>query len=276
MNDSLQVRRTAIAYLYQGVPDLERKDNLAFYDEITRQGVDLPELLQQPQGLVLSRRGSGGTDQVAEVRIGPMRAEIPGGAKVNAALRCLIAETGPRSSPEVFKENADLVHGAFNNVWGARVGRVQLVEVSIAATIAVSHGTSGASGFLKDRCTRVGDAVKSHLGREFNGFAVSLTSTPIVAFGPDPLVAPLIGANVDLRLEPFVPDEQLMLITVMVKWPLLQFRLSEMPVPQELREKVRTDYHELNMTAKQPAEYVIPAWQYLERNVVPFLSAVGR
>lgn len=277
--DTLQIRRSAIAYLYQGSPALARNDNLSFYDEITNSGVELPEMNQQRQELVLLNRPNAG--QAFEVRVGAMVAPVqpPPGVFVQAPFRLLIAELGAQRPIKFFLESADTIYNAFQRVWGAKAGKLQLVEVSLIATAVMNH-PQGAVGFIKERLSKTSAELERHLGREFEGITLKLTSNPGIAVSAGPAPAsslPLSGASVELTFEPNAQDRTQVALTAMVKWQAVQIRLDEMQLPPEVRSALGgRDFLELNAEARVPSTYVAEVYNYLEKRVTAFLSAVGR
>ncbi len=279
ITDSLQVKRRAIAYLYQMVPALQRNDNMSFYEEITKHGVDLPEIMQQPHELALLKRTVGSPEQLDEVRVGAIAAPVPmvPGGMVPAAFRCLIAEQGSSRPLKLFVDLASTIHEAFGHVWGGRAGRLQLVEVAFVATVSVEH-PEGAPGFLKEYVTRTAQHVTNHLGRNFDGLSVKFTSNPVMQVGPGGPAVPLVGAHVELTLEPFLQDIMRQLfVNLAVKWPAMQFRLSDLQVPAEARAALgNKEFVELNVDPREPSSYIEQVSEYMEHQVLPFISAVSR
>ena len=272
---SPQLRRTAIAYLFQNVVTQQRSDNLAFYDEITKEGLDFPEMQQLPRELVLLQRGSPG--HLAEIHVGSMDvAAAPGAPVTAAAFRLLVAETGSSKPIEFFRDTADAVFEAFCNTWGTRRGRLQLVEVSIIAIVA-ANDPGGAAAFLRDHVMNVAAPAKDHLGRDFGQFGVKLGSGVVVEIGPNPVTTSLPGAQVDLNIESNIQDPQSLVLTLLVKWPLMQLRLSELQMPPEIKAQLGgRDFLEMNIEPKEPNLYIEQAYGYLNDRVMPFLRATGR
>jgi hypothetical protein len=276
--DSLQIRRAAIAYLYQLVPALNRRDNMAFYEELTKQGADFPEMNQQPQELALFRRTAGSLDQVAEVRVGALAiqaAPAPSGV-VPSAFRFLVAEQGSARPLQAFEESADIIYEAFKHIWAGRAGRLQLAEVSFMLTVAIDE-PDGAMAFLSKYATKTGEPARSHLGRNFDGLAIKLNSNPVIALGVASDVVPLAGAQIELTLEPFPQDLRQLFMNVIVRWPLLQFKISDIQLPPEARQAAGTrEFFELNNEPREPSSYLTQAYGYAEHHILPFLNALRR
>lgn len=272
--ESLRITRIAIAYLFQNVVPLERKDNLAFYDEVTREGADFPELHQLPRELVLLRKLGA---QQAEVRVGAMDVIAQGAQPNPAAFRLLIAEIGSSQPVKFFADKSDTVYEKFRDVWGGRLGQLQLVEVSIQGTVAAGDD-GGAAGFFQNRVLGFDKGLQGHLGREFNQFGVKLGSSVIVDVGtgaPDPTTIP--GAQVEFNLETSPQDPRVLTFQLLVKWPMIQLRLSGMQMPPEVRAKLGgQDFVEMNRDPKMPNTYIDSVYNYLERRVLAFLKAAGR
>lgn len=279
MISDLQIRRVAIAYLYQGSLTPGRDDNISFYDEITSGGVELPEMNQQRQELVLLHRPSPG--QAFEVRVGAMvpAAQPPPGVFVQSPLRLLIAEAGATRPLKFFLDSADTIYSAFQRVWGPRAGQIQLVEVSLIATTAINH-PQGAAGFIKERLSKTSSDLDQKLGRDFEGITLKLTSLPgiSVATGGAPAHnLPLAGASIDLTFEPNAQDAAQMALTALVKWQTVQVPLHQMQLPAEVRAAMGgRDFLQLNADARAPAKYVSEVYDYLETRVKAFLSVLGR
>jgi hypothetical protein len=273
LTESLQLGRIAIAYLYQNAITQDRADNFRFYDEVTKEGVDLPEMQQLPGELVLLQRVS--PEHMSEVRVGRMQVQgAPPGVPVQAPFRLLIAEQGSTKSIKIFQDNADSIASSFHTVWGGRVGRLQLVEVSIVASVQVSS-TEGAAAFIRDDVTHVGAAMRNHLGRNFNVFGMKLGSGMFVVQGAEAL--PLGGAHLELSIDSNPQDVRLLQVTLAAKWQALQLRVSDMQIPDQAKEAIgKRDFIELNVEAKQPETYVSQVYNYLQQHVIPFLAASGQ
>lgn len=276
--DSLQIRRTAIAYLYQLVPALNRRDNMAFYEELTKQGADFPEMNQQPQELALFRRTAGSLEQVAEVRVGALAvqaAPAPSGV-MPSAFRFLVAEQASPRPLSAFRESTDIIYQAFQHVWGGLTGRLQLAEVSFMLTVAIDE-PDGAIAFLSKYATKTEESVRSHLGRNFDGVSIKLSSNPVIAFGVASDKVPLAGAQIELTMEPFLQDRRQLFMNVIVRWPLLQFRGSDVQLPPEARQAAGSrEFFELNNEPREPSSYLTQAFEYVERHILPFLDALRR
>lgn len=275
LTDSLQLRRTAIAYLFQNVITPERADTLAFYDEVNKEGLEFPEMQHLQRELVMLRRVP--PDHVAEVHVGAMEAQAgPGGPTVPAAFRFLFAETGSTKPFKFYRDAADTIYEAFRKAWGARLGRLQLTEVSYIATLGV-NATEGAAGFMRDYLMQVDDPMKRHLGRDWGHFTAKLSSGILLAQGAGAEQQALPGAGVDIEVQSHPQDPRLLVLTLLVKWPLVQLRLNDLQIPVEVRAGLGgRDFLEVNVEPNPPHDHLDQVYKYLGENVVPFLSAAAR
>src|SRR5438105_5581311 len=124
--------------------------------------------------------------------------------------------------------------------------------------------TGGAAGFLRYRVMHSDGSMHKHLGREFGHFLVKLGSGMVVVRGPEASEQAIPGAMLDLQLESHLQDPRLLVITLLVKWPLVQLRLSDVQIPPEMRNSLgSSDFLELNVQAKQPNVYLDPVYNYL-------------
>lgn len=273
--DSLQLRRAAIAYLFQNVIPPDRADNLMFYDAVQREGLEYTELQQHARELVLLRRAS--PEHLAEIRVGSLEVQVPSSAvpvAVRAPYRLLVAETASSKPFKFFRDGADTIYNAFHQVWGSRTGRLQLVEVSFIATVSIQDA-EGAAGFVRDRVTRTSEAIAKHLGREFMQYGIKLGSGMTVVTGPGAAPGALPGAQIDLNLESNPQDPRLLVMQSVVKWQALQLPISSLP-PQARETVGGRDLIEVNTDAQQPNYYLDQAYNYLTNNVLPFLTALSR
>ncbi len=280
VDSSLLIRRTAIAYLHAQIPGAasQRQDNIQFFEEINSSGLDFPDMQQTGSELVLLNRAT--AERISEIRVGNFSpippGSVPPGVQVPTNFRLLFAE---QNSPKPLKftlDAADAAHEAMLKVWGSRLGTLTLVEVSMVATTQLNHA-EGAGAYLRDRVTRVGDVAENRLGRKFDQVSVKLNSHPPIAFGDNPQPPAIPGAQVELSLEALPPEQKLVVITLLVKWPLIQLRLRDLQLPLEVRTALGDrEFLELNHDLKPPTFYVEQVYNYLQNNVLSFLEAVGR
>lgn len=271
-SESLQVRRIAIAYVFPGAPRLERRDNLAFYDEVTGTGVELPELQQLPQEVVMLHRKA--PEYLLEVRVGALvGVPIQPAAAGGAPFRFLVAETGSGKPVKLFTDLADSCYHAFEKVWGARHGPTQMVEVSIISTLSFD-AMGGARTFLRERVLRNSDALRNHLGREVNEFAFKFGSGMVVGSTAS-VPEPMANAQLDLVLETVPQDERLLVLNLTAKWHGVQIPVAELPEPVRASFEGR-QILELNRKSRQPAAYVDETYEYLSKQVIAFLSDISR
>lgn len=271
--DSLQIGRIALAYLYQNAVAPTRKDNLAFYDAVTGEGLEFPEFQQHPKELVMIRRSG---ENIAELRVGQVDVINAAGGAVAKPFRFLLAETRSGKPIKFFKDDAENTFEKFLSIWGAQVGRLQLAELSMQGMFhAPDQG--GAAGFLKTRVLQVGPAVGDHLKREFGNYAVKLASDPLVTIGDASKGPPLQGAQVELTLENQAQDPARLVFHLLLKWPMLQLPVRGLAIPQPLRDKLGgRDVIEINVEAQRPNSYIDAGYEYLTDHVVPFLKALSR
>lgn len=270
-SESLQVRRTAIAYVFPSAVRLERRDNLAFYDDVTGSGVELPELQQLPQELVMLHRKA--PEYLLEVRVGAMNVPLQPPAAGGLPFRFLVAEAGSGKPVKLFNDLADSCYGAFEKVWGARHGTAQMVEVSIMSTLSFDTA-GGARGFLREKLLRNSDSLGNHLGRDVSEFAFKFGSGMILAGDPNSPV-PMANAQLDLVLETVPQDQRILVVNLTAKWHGVQIPVAELPEPARASLGGR-QMLEVNRKSRQPSEYVDETYGYLTRQVIAFLSDVAR
>lgn len=283
LSSSLQLRRSAIAYIFPVTPPNQRKDNLAFYAEVTKH-IELPEMQQQPTGLVLLNRTAGPTGHQTELNVGTMPHQVPPppGILVPTPFRFLVAETNSEKPLKFFVDSADAAYSVFVQVWGTRPGKLQLVEVSLVSTVQAGV-PGGALDFLRTRVSRA-EKQEPYLGRRIDGVGIKFSSGPamnIVVGEGEPRPAaqgPLSGTHVDLTIEPAQGDPNLLVLNLIVRWPHLQVQTSDVQqMTDEVRKVLRgANFFELNAEPHSPSVYINQVYQYLEKNVLPFLSAFGR
>jgi hypothetical protein len=280
VDSSLQVRRTAIAYLHPPVSlqgaTTQRQDNLQFYERILGAGLEYPEMVQQGSELVLLNRSSG-LEQVSEVRVGNValvQGPPPPGAQVPAHFRLLFAEQNASKAFKLVQDAADTVYEASRHIWGARLGPVTMVEVSMTATAQMGEN---AGAYLRDKVTRIGDHVQNRLAREFDQVHLKLVSNAPITIGEGTPNPPLPGAYVELSLDPVIPEQQLVVITLLVRWQAIRVDLKHLQLPPALRDALADkDFIALNQEAQAPIFYIDQVYNYLQKNTVSFLDAVGR
>lgn len=275
VNDSPQIRRVAIGYLYPNAVALDRADTLRFYDGLQTQHIALPELQQLPRELVLLRRDQIPT--IYEVRVGAIDvAPAPGAPPQPGPFRLLVAELAPRGPFKLFQESADTVYSEFQAVWGGRVGRVQLVEVNFQAAFSVQD-PAGAAHFIRTKFLgSASPAMANHLGRDYGMFGVNFGSPVTVVAGPGATAGPMPGAQVDFSVSPDMQARDVLVVALTAKWPSLQVRTGELHMPPAARQAFGgKDAIELNMDASEPAKYLAEVYKYVTENVVRFLKGLG-
>lgn len=281
VDSSLQVRRTAIAYLHPPVPmqgaTTQRQDNLQFYERILTAGLEYPEMVQQGSELVLLNR-SAGPEQVSEVRVGNIalvQGPPPPGTQVPAHFRLLFAEQNSSKAFKLIQDAAETIYEASRHIWGARLGQVGMVEVSMTATAQMGQ-SEGAAAYLRDKVTRVGDHVQNRLARQFDQVHIKLVSNAPITIG-EGTTPPLPGAYVELSLDPVIPDPQLVVITLLARWQAIRVDLKHLQLPPALKEAMADkEFIALNQEAQAPTFYIEQVYNYLKTNTVSFLDAVGR
>ncbi len=271
-HDSQQVRRIAIAYLFPSSIRLERKDNLAFYDCVTGEGIELPEMQQLPEELVMLNRRS--PDYLCEVRVGllPVPMQTPGSA-ASGLFRFLVAESGSHKAVKLYEDMADTCFAGFEHVWGSRHGFVQMVEVAITSTMSFD-GAGGARAFVTERLLRNPEALRNHLGRDITEFAIKLGSGMLLVGDPS-VPTPMSNAQLDLAIETVPQDPRLLVANLTAKWHGVQIPVSG--IPEQVRASIPgKQVLEMNRELRQPSEYVREAYAYLTKQVVAFLADVAR
>lgn len=272
--NSLQIRRSAIAYLFQTGLGLDRRDNMEFYDAITAEGVELPQMQQSPKELVLLHQRA--PDQGFEVRVGAMQVQAPPGIAVNAPFRLLVAETGSPKPVQFFSEAADSVFGAFRKIWKDRYGQLQMVEVSVFGTLSADPDPGGAAAFIRERALMGDEAIRRTLGREFGQFGFKLSSPMFLAVPPGTNL-PLQGAQLELTVESLMNDPKLIGITLLAKWQRIEVPVRGAQLPPEVRSAMGgRDVLELNTEPREPREYLTPVYEYFTDNVARFVANPGR
>ncbi len=213
---------------------------------------------------------------MSEVRVGRMQVQgAPPGVPVQAPFRLLIAEQGSAKPIKMFQDNADSVASSFHTVWGGRVGRLQLVEVSIVGSVQVGSA-EGSAAYIRDNVTACGTCACNHLGRNFNVFGMKLGSGMFVVQGAEAL--PLGGAHLELSIDSNPQDVRLLQVTLAAKWQALQLRVSDMQLPEQAKEAIGTRDFIGTKRRSQAARnaYISQVYTYLQHNVMPFLAASGQ
>jgi hypothetical protein len=269
--DSLQVRRTALAYVFPSAIRLDRRDNLAFYDKVTESGVELPELQQLPQEVVLLQRKP--PEYVNEVRVGALQMMVPGAAPTGAAFRLLIAEQGSSKPMKFFTDTAENCFSAFRQVWGARHGKVQMVEVALVGTVSCD-GNEGPREFIRNRVLRIGKIAQNQLGREQTEFSVRLGAGMLLIHGPE-MNAPVPNAQLDLTLETIPNESRLLAINLVAKFAGVQLPVTGIPEAHRAQLGGR-QVLEINQELLSPSQYVDPVYAFLTTNVMAFLADAAR
>jgi len=272
--DSIQIRRSAVGYIFQRAIELQRKDCLAFYELLSAEIGDYPEMHQDSATLTLRRHTA--PDNVAEVVVNRMDALQPTGAQVPIGTRFLFAEQSSRRPASEFSANADIAFEAFQQTWGsASLGRVQGVEINIQGTLAVNH-VAGAPGLIKQKFLS-GATDTGHLGREFPAATIKLVSGLVVTPQPNAAPVPLPSAVIDLTIEPFNPDQRLLFFNAVFQWPTAQINLADLALPAQAREALggRTSL-ELNQEMNKPSYHFDLGYNYVLKNVVPYLCSLAR
>lgn len=274
LSDTLQLRRAAIAYLFQNSIQVERRDNMEFYDAVTQEGIDLPQMQQLPNELVLLNPR--GVNQGFEVRVGRMPLAAPAGVNVQAPYRLLIAETGSPRPHKFFVDAADTVFEAFRKIWKDRRGTLQLVEVSLAGAFSAESEPGGAAGFLRDRALMGEEPIKRSLGRDFGQFGVKMSSPMHLGDLPG-LTVPLKGAQLELSIESVVQDPKLLAVQLLAKWQRVQLPMKNIQLPPQLKEALGgMDMIDINTEANDPREYLEPVYEYFTDNVGRFVAHPDR
>jgi hypothetical protein len=279
---SLQVRRIAIAYLHPPIAlqgaTTQRQDNLHFYEKILSAGLEYPEMVQQGSELVLLNR-SGGPETLSEVRVGNIAlAQGPPapGTQVPAHFRFLFAEQNSSKALKFVQDAAETMYDAGRHIWGPRLGPVVLVEVSMTATAQLPQGETAAA-YLRNKVTRVGEQAQNRLGREFEQVHLKLVSGAPIVIGEGAPQPPLPGAYVELTLEPVIPEQQLVVLNMLVRWQAVRLDLKQLQLPPQLRDVLAgKEFIAFNQEAQAPTFYIDQVYNYLQSNAVSFLDAVGR
>jgi hypothetical protein len=270
--DSLQVRRSAIAYVFQDTVQLDRSMALKFNEQLNSDGEDFPEMRHNPAEVVLSR---GTAPRTAEIHVGGFAAQTPqGGPAAVSGFRFLVADSESAKPIKFFCDLADTAHDAFNMFWGGRGGRLVMVEVAISATMELTDAPNGAAAHLLKELAHMSDPAQSALGRPVNHFALRLGSGLILAPESAPVKPPLGNAQVDLAFESFPADPRLVIVNMVVKWPAIDMRLRDTSVPVEMHSQLSsTGTLEMNQKAEKPSAYIDQSFDYISKNVVSFLRS---
>lgn len=113
---------------------------------------------------------------------------------------------------------------------GARLGQLMLVEVAMIGVVQVNH-PSGATAYLRDKVTGVGEHAQNRLARQFDQVHLTLVSGPAIQIGEVAQQSPLSGAHVEVKLEPASQDPNLVAITLTVRWPAIKLDLTQLSLP---------------------------------------------
>ena len=272
--DSLQIRRSAFAQIYNHPIEIQRSDALAFYEQLTREVGHYPEMLNEQTGMVLRRRGPG--QQLNEVQINRVQMGPAPNASVPAGMRFLFAETGSARPVSEFSSEAASAGQAYRSTWGEAVGRVTITEVAFIGTVVVNH-PQGSHAFLRQYLVSSTKDV-SHLGRDFPIVSVVLTAplTFDVTKGLQKQQL-LDSAEIRLSFEPYAADQRNLQFTTTYKWPLVQTNVRDIPLPSAVRAQIgNVGAVEMNQETHEPSRYIDVGYQYITGNVIPYLQAISR
>jgi hypothetical protein len=254
----ISLRRSAIGYVYRENPGLKREENLAFYDRVTASGVEISDFSIQGPELVLLRRAAPEKEGI-EVRVG--------GVGDEPRLRLLIAHNPTRSTAESTREVAKLVWEAFQSTWGSRLSEPLITEVTLEFSVPAPGGDS--KGYLQKEVAHLDIESLHRLGRGFEGFGLRLVSSPEVHFGEGP-PPPLVGAEVNIRVETLFQDFSQLFLLVTSKWPAIT--LPAEGLPDEIREKVQMPVLQVNPKAEEPGFYLKKVYDFVQNNLLPFVG----
>jgi hypothetical protein len=247
---SLTLRSVAIARVFATQPELQRDENLRFYDSVTGQGVDLPELVQSARQVQLLKRAPGQPAGAFQVLIDHLGSQ----------LRFLVSEDYPPRPFALFAKDADATWDAFLGVWPLNRlgGRPILSEVTLRMTAASESGS--ATTFLVDRVLHLSTDSLARLGRAVLGVGLRVI-VPLQVGSRDEKL-PLNGADINLLVETLVDDPSRLYFEITAKWPAL-------PLPPEIVAQGGPSF--LNAEVRKPSEYLEDVYSYLTDRVVTFL-----
>ena len=248
--ETFSLRRAAVAYVFPGRLELRREDNLAFYDRVTAQGVDVPQFQQEPTLLKLVRPAS--PKGMFQIEVGHYKQNF----------RFLVAEVWPTKPMKILAESADIAWDCFQETWPAnRLGgaRASFVETSLRLSAAAEGGN--ATTFLADRALRISHEALAKLGRGLNGIGLTLMLPVDLTPGPD---ASLGGAQVTIRIETLLDDPSCLFLEIVAKWPSIS-------VPPEIRQQSgAADF--LNPEVFAPSAYLNQTYDFVTQQAADFLN----
>lgn len=259
MLEDVTLRRSALAYVFPENPQLTREENLQFYDRVTASGVHVGGFQVEGPELILKRTPAPARSGL-EIRVGSF-GRAP-------KLRLLIAHLVGEDPVKMSRETADLVWQAFQKVWGGKVSRPDLTEVTLEFSIPAPGGD--AERFVIDKVGRVSHAALQNLGRDPEGTGFRFRAGPAIHLGDAESAPPLPGAGIDLRIERLVePTGAQLFVQAQVQWPAINLPTEKLP-PQ-LREQVGDTFLQVNPRAESPNHYLEQVYEYVTGNVVEFL-----
>ena len=255
VSDTLTARSYRVALLFSGQPQMERKDNLKFYDNLTAQGIALPTFEQRNNEIILQNVTAGAQLSVLRVSVGHFTDKF----------RLFILEDFPGKTMKIFQETADAAWKVFSDVWQESAQGISLAEVTLRYT-AVAEGGS-ATGFLLDKCLRVPKESLAALGRELNGMGIRLVSPVVVAPKQEP---PLANADFNANIETLLEDPSRLYMQVTAKWPSLPLPAARKPV---VGAEGMPPF--LNPECQKPSWYLGQVESFIRNQIAGFLTKAG-
>lgn len=255
--DTFSLRRAAIAFVFPGQPELRREDILKFYDRVSAEGIDVPQLKQEKSAAILVRASGVGTQaNVFAIEVGHHEGNF----------RFFVHEVWPTRHIDAFKETSDMAWECFKDIWPDSVsGGLILAEAALRLS-AVAEG-GNATTFLTDECLRISHDALSKLGRQLQGIGLKLVLPLEVSIDAEKSI-PLEGATANIQVETLLDDPSRLFFEIIVKWP-------SVPLPAKIREATGAP-ERINPEVLRPENYLTQTYEYVTQQMAQFVLHAGK
>lgn len=259
--DAFRLRRSAIAYVFSGQPEIRREEALQFYDRVTGEKVDVPQFNFERSTLSLARVGSGDRSPQFQTQVGPHEGNF----------RLLVIETWPDRPLELIKQDADIVWEQFRATWSEnRVGgRPVVVETRFQLDVPADGGN--ATEYLIDEVLHLPHKALEELGRQVHGMGLKINLPVEASFDEMGKSAdtPLNFADSRIRIETLLDDTSRLYLEMVTKWP-------SVPLPPEIRERHGKKLpNRINPEPRRPSEYLEDSYGYVIERVARFVTTAA-
>ena len=83
---------------------------------------------------------------------------------------------------------------------------------------------------------------------------------------------------IDLTIESFNADLRLLFFNAVIQWPTAQINLADLALPAQAREALGGSKHRLslNQETHKPSHHFDLGYNYVRKNIVPYLCSIAR